>query len=170
MFRSLMGFDWKKSKAHWLLLSKFIHPQNIDNYVSSDFWESAINEHPNQAIKRFANEGLLALADLGNTLACKYKATELKDMLKQCGLPVSGKKDDMIQRLITADPIGMKNSTVGLTAYICTPKGKELAEQYLMDEKEKRNLGEKQVMEYLQRRMFREASKAVAAYEAVQVF
>jgi hypothetical protein len=165
-----MGFDWKKSKAHWLLLSKFIHGQNIDNYINSDFWECALCEHPNQAIRRFVNEDLLALADLENTLTCKYNVTELKDLLKQRGLPVSGKKGDMIQRLLTADPIGMKKSAIGLTVYICTINGKGLAEQYLIDEKEKRNLIEKQVMEYIQRRMFREASIAVAAYEAEQVF
>ncbi len=41
---------------------------------------------------------------------------------------------------------------------------------YLIDEKEKRILVENQVMEYLQKRMFKEASKAVATYEAEQVF
>jgi len=91
-------------------------------------------------------------------------------MLKQYGLPVSGRKDDMIKRLLMADPGGMKKSTAGLTIYICTPEGKGLAEQYLMDEKEKRNIVEKQVMEYLQRRMFRESSIAVATYEGEQVF
>lgn len=167
MLRSF-GYDWKKSKAHWLLLSKLIHTQDIDN-VDSDFWKSVLGELPNQAIKRFVNEGFVALADLENLLAYKHNITELKVMLKQRGLPVSGRKDDMIKRLVTADPAGMKKSTAGLTIYICTPKGRELAEQYLLDEKEKRNFVEKQVMEYLQKRMFKEASIAVATYEAEQV-
>ena len=170
MLRSLMGFDWKKSKAHWLLLSKFLHPENIEDFNKAEYWEGVLSEHPSKAIKRFVSEGLISMADLENTLAYKYKVTELKDMLKKRGLPVSGLKNEMIQHLITADPIGMKKSTGGLTIYICTPKGKELAEKYLIDEKEKRILIEKQVMVYLQKRLFKEASKAVAAYEAEQVF
>jgi len=44
MFRSRV-YDWKKSKAHWLLLSKFIHPRNIDD-INSDIWDSVLGENP----------------------------------------------------------------------------------------------------------------------------
>ena len=81
MLRSLTGFDWKKSKAHWLLLSKFIHPQNQDDFAKSDIWKDVLGEHPTQSIKRFLEEGLVTSADLKNTLAYKYKVAELKDML-----------------------------------------------------------------------------------------
>ncbi len=170
MLRSLTGFDWKKSKAHWLLLSKFIHPQNQDDFAKSDIWKDVLGEHPTQSIKRFLEEGLVTSADLKNTLAYKYKVAELKDMLKQRDLPVSGRKDDMIQRLVTTDPIGIKKSIAGLALLECTQHGKELAEKYLLNEKEKRNCVEQQVLEYIRKRMFREASVAVAAYEAEQVF
>ncbi|MFC1905151.1 hypothetical protein ACFLXT_05290, partial [Chloroflexota bacterium] len=49
-------------------------------------------------------------------------------------------------------------------------RGHEIAEQYLVAEKEKSAEVEHQVMEYLTNRKFREASLAVAAYEAEQVF
>lgn len=105
-----------------------------------------------------------------NVLSYKYKVSELKDLLKQRGLPVSGRKDDMIKRLITADPAGMKKTVAGLTILQCVQRGKELSEKYLLNEQEKRNHVEMQVMEYINKRMFKEASVAVAAYEAEQVF
>lgn len=170
MLRSLIGFDWKKSKAHWLLLSKFIHPQNPDDFSKSDIWENVLGEKPSQAVKRFLDEGLIAGAELENILAYKLKVSELKDMLKQHGLPVSGRKEDMIKRLVNADSLGMKKIIAGLTVLQCVQQGKEQAEKYLLYEKDKRNQVEMQVMEYIRKRMFREASLTVSAYEAKQIF
>ncbi len=146
MLRSIMGFDWKKSKAHWLLLSKFLYPQNPDDFSKSDIWESVLGEKPSQSIKRFLDEGLIAVADLENVLSYKYKVSELKDLLKQLGLSVSGRKDDMIKRLITADPVGIKKTIGGLTILQCVQHGKELSEKYLSNEQEKRNRVEMQVI------------------------
>jgi hypothetical protein len=113
---------------------------------------------------------LMTATDLNDLLSYKYKVTELKDMLKQRSLPVSGLKDELIQRLVQADPDGMKKSVAELSLLKCTQRGHEIAEQYLEAEKEKRAQVERQVMEYLSRRKFREASLAFAAWEKDQVF
>jgi len=170
MLRSLMGFDWKKSKAHWLLLTKFLHPQNPDDFSKSDIWESVLSEKPSKSIKRFIDEGLIGVADLENVLNYKYKVSELKEMLKQRELPVSGRKDDMIKRLVTTDPSGMKKTVAGLRVLQCGQHGKELAEKFLLGEQEKRSRVEMEVLEYIKKRKFKDASVAVAAYESEQVF
>lgn len=167
---SIMGFDWKKSKAHLLFLSKFIHAQQPDYFAKSDYWGKVLDEPPEQAIKRFVDEGILMNADLNELLSYKYKVNELKDMLKQRSLSVSGRKDEMIQRMMQIDPNGMKEAATGLTLLKCTQHGREIAEQYTASEKEKRIKVDQQVMEYIGKRMFREASMAVASYEAEQVF
>ena len=164
------GFDWKKSKAHLLLLSKFLHGPRPENSVESDGWRNALGEPSRQAIQRLLSEGMLMTADLNDYLSYKYKVNELKDMLKQRGLSASGRKDEMIQRLAQADPDGMKKAVAELTLIKCTQRGKEIAEQYLVAEDEKRSYVEKQVIEYLTKRRFREASLAVATYENEQVF
>lgn len=169
-----MGFDWRKSKAHLLLLSKFIHANSFESFAKHDYWkhwwDSLLGEPSQKAIKRFIDEGMLMTPDLNDLLSYKYKVTELKDMLKQRGLLVSGRKEEMIQRLTQADPDGMKKAVAELSLLKCTQRGHEIAEQYLEAEKEKLNNIERQVMEYLTRRKFREASMAVAAYETEQVF
>ncbi len=174
MLRSIMRFDWKKSKAHLLLLSKYIHANSFEDFARHDFWknwwDSLLGEPSSKAIKRFVDEGMLTTTDLNDLLSFKYKVTELQDMLKQRSLPVSGRKDELIHRLAQADPDGMRKAVAELSLLKCTQRGHEIAEQYLVAKKEKRDKVEQQVMEYLTRRKFREASLAVAGYETEQVF
>lgn len=170
MLRSLLGSEWRKSNAHLLLLSKFLHPRTADDFAESDAWRMALGEKPRQAIKRLLDENMLVQADLSTQLDYKFKAAELKDMLKKRGLPVSGRKGDLIQRLIQADPEGMNQAVSELTVLLCSEHGREIAEQYLANEKVKRRRIEQQVMEYLRQRKFKDASIAVASYEAEQVF
>lgn len=170
MFRIFKGFDWKKSNAHWLLLSKFLHPQNLENFAQSDIWESVLDEKPSQAIKRFLKEGLLEIAELENVLDYKYTVADLKKILTKYGLPVSGQKNDLIKRLTTTEYDSMKKATEGLTVLICTRRGRELSGEYLANEKINRSKTETQVLEYIKNRMFQEAVLAVVAFEAKQVF
>lgn len=170
MFRFMSSFTWKNSEAHLLLLSKFIHGQEIDYFVKWDNLEKALNETPQKAIKRFVDEGMLTNADLETIVAYKYKVSDLKDLLKQRGLAISGNKDELVKRILQADKAGMLKSTAGIELLTCTQAGREIAEQYLASEKEKRLKVEQQVIDYLVKRMFKEASLAVANYEAGQVF
>jgi hypothetical protein len=169
MLRSNREFDWQKSNAHWLLLSKFVHPRKLDDFAN-DSWENVLDELPKHAIERFAKEGLVSPANLVDTLSCKCGGAELKKMLKQRGLPVSGRKDEMIQRLVDADPDSMKIIAAGLIVLICTQHGKELADEYLATEKEKRGQVEQQTLEYIRKHDFKKASLTVSAFEAEQVF
>jgi hypothetical protein len=170
-----MGLDWQKSKSHLLLLQMYLHANNFENFARHEYWktnwDNVLGEPATQSIKRFIDEGMLMTAtDLNDLISYKYKVTELKDLLKQRGLPVSGHKEEMIKRLIQADLDGMRKAVAGLSLLKCTQRGYEIAEQYLEAEKEKRNSVERQVMEYLTKRKFREASLTVAAYEAEDGF
>lgn len=170
MLQSPLGFEWRKSKAHLLLLSKFLHPRMADDFVESDNWRTVLEENPKQAIKRFLDEGVLAQANLYAQLDYKFKATELKGMLKKRALAVSGRKDDLIQRLVQADPEGMKQAVAGLTVLLCSERDRETAEQYVVSEKAKRSNVEQQIMGCLRQRKFKEASVIVASYEVEQIF
>lgn len=160
----------RKSEAHLLLLSKFIRAQRPDSFAEPDYWEKALGEPLQRAIKRFEDEKMLITADLNALLSHKYKVNELKDMLKQRGLPVSGSKGELVQRLVQADPNGMRKAVAELRLLNCTERGREIAEQYLAAKRENMLKVRSQVMEYLTKRKFREASLTTAAYEAEQVF
>lgn len=170
MLRSLLGFDWRKSQAHLLLLSNFLHPNATQQFAKADYWKDALGETPQQAVKRFENEGVLVTPGLPGQLEYKYKTSELQAMLKQRGLPVSGRKGDLISRLVEADPAGMKKAVAGLTLLQCSDRGQEIAKQYLAADKEKRDAAEREVLAMLREGRLREASVLVASYEANQVF
>ncbi len=170
MFRFTKSFAWKNSEAHLLLLSKFIHGQEASYFIKWGNWEKILNESPQRAIKRFIDEGMLVNADLSTLLSYKYKVNELKDLLKQRKLAMSGTKDELVQRLIHVDNEGMTKLTAGMELLRCTQTGREIAEQYTASEREKRTKVEQQAIDYLAKRMFKEASLTVADYEAEQAF
>ena len=85
-------------------------------------------------------------------------------------MSVSGKKEELILRLIDADPGGMKKVIVGLNVFECTKKGIELADEYLISEKEKLVNVELQILEHIKNRDFKKASLTLASYESEQVF
>ena len=91
-------------------------------------------------------------------------------MLKQRGLPMSGRKEDLIAHLVQADTEGMKKAVAGLSVIHCTEQGLAVVEQYLNGEKEKRTKVEQQVINAIRKRKFKEASQLVAGFEAEQVF
>ncbi len=163
-------FNWQDSKAHLLLLSKFISAREASYFETGGYWEKVLNESPQIAIKRFVNGGMLVSVDLSTLISHKYKVSELKDLLKQRRLVVSGTKDELVQRLVQADKRGMIELTAGMNLLICTQAGREISGQYIAAEKEKRVKVEQQVVEYLAKQMFKEASLVVANYETEQVF
>lgn len=170
MLRSIFSQDWKESPAHLLLLSKFRNPHSIDDYSKRDEWKDVLNEEPSKAIKRMINDGYIVKGDLAYTLSYKYKVSELKILLGDSGLIKSGRKYELVTRLIDADKSGMRKMVKGIDVYICSDLGQELAEEYLAREKTNRQRTEKLVLSALFKHDFRKASKLVANFEANQVF
>ena len=169
MLRSIFS-DWRKSQAHLLLLSKFRSPRRIDDFAKKEEWEEVLKEKPEKAIKRFVKEGYVNKGDLVFKISYKYKVNDLKKILEERGLKKSGRKDELINRLIESDPSGMSKLSKGIDIYICTDIGEKIVEDYLETENKKREVVEKQTIFELSKHNFRKSSKLIANYEAGQVF
>jgi hypothetical protein len=170
MFGWLRKKDWRRSPAHLLLLSKFRNGDSPDRYRDAKYWEAVLKEKPLKVIEQFLKEGALEPEGLQKLVDYKFKASELKLMLKEKGLKVSGRKEELIQRLIENDKQSMCNATKGLDMYRCTSEGIQLAEHYLEGKKTKRNAAERDALDLLARKEFSKAVRIVAQYEASQVF
>ena len=129
-----------------------------------------LRENPLKAIARFLNEGVLELADLPELVDYSYKVSDLKNMLQKRELKISGRKVELIQRIIANDPEEMARLTKDLKLYRCTPEGIELAECYLENEKSKRVDAERESLYFLEKRDFTKAVRVMIGYEASQVF
>lgn len=170
MFDWLKKTDWKSSQPHLLLLSKFMRGDSPAHYVTAKHWQSILKEEPKKAIKRFIKEKMLEPAGLAELLHFKFKASELKNMLKVRQLKVSGRKLELITRLINFDKDGMIEATKGLHLLRCSSEAMRIAEEYISREKERRSTTETEVLRFLEIGEYINAVRTVVAFEASQVF
>ncbi|HNW79887.1 MAG TPA: SAP domain-containing protein [Methanoregulaceae archaeon] len=164
------GINYQFSKAHLLLLSKFLYPRKKDYYGKINEWLDVLHQPSEEAIETLLEEGLLREASLQEKIDCQFYLNELKSMLKEKKLPTSGKKALLIERLITADESGMKSLVGGESILICSEKGRLIAEEYLEREHTFRQNTEQIVLNYLLNGNYPEAIGAVISFEAKQVF
>ena len=170
MFDWLKRKDWRSSSAHLLLLSKFRKGDSPRRYRGTEYWAAALKEEPTKAITRFVRDGMLEPGGLRECMDYQFKVPDLKSMLKVRGLKVSGRKEDLIHRLIDNDAEAMTEATKGLDLYRCTMAGMQLAENYLERERVKREATECEVLKLITEGQFSKAVRLVAQYEAAQVF
>ena len=133
-------------------------------------WTDVLGEEPRTAIQRFIKQGLLERADLAGQLNWQYTAPDLKGFLKERKLPVSGRKGTLLERLIQADPKGMKKLAGDLVAYRCSEKGREIAEQFLLEEKNNAEKAREDAFSALERHEFKQAWQIMTSYNAQRVF
>jgi hypothetical protein len=166
----ILDFDWHKSPAHLLLLSKFIGPKKISDFLQNDSWEQVLHENPRKAIQRLINDRAITNGDLVAKLEYQFTVPQLRGILKEYKLPTNRCKAELVERLIQSDIEKMKTYVVGLEVFKCTEYGRSLAEQYKAQEKSKRENVEKKIYNLLKQKQFRDASLAVSSYLSQQVF
>lgn len=124
--------------AHSLLLSRFTSPSAPRwdmNPAGTSAWTAALSETPNSAISRFIQENLLVPFSpstpeaLTQALGSIYGVVQLKAMLKLRQLKVSGKKDELIARLVDFDSQGLIRHVLALGLYHCSDAGMNLVFQ-----------------------------------------
>ncbi len=170
MFDSPRMTAWRYSAPHLLLLSKFIHGDSAARYAEAEYWKSALKEEPKEVIQRFIQEGMLEPAGLAELMDHKFKASELKEILKARLLKVSGRKPEMISRLVDSDKEGMVSATKDVKLLKCSAEAIRLAEVYIECVKERKAEAGDEVLRLLENREYANAVRTVAAFEAAQVF
>jgi hypothetical protein len=158
------------SKAELLLLSKFRRPHAIEDYSKSESWKYVLRREPERVIRDFYKNNLIEIAGLPDRVSFRYTVGDLKRILRKKGLPVSGKKFDLISRLIDIVPLEMDTATKNIEVFVCSEVGREISESFISEENNKREKAELLVVEALKNRAFETASKLVAEFEAQQIF
>lgn len=125
-----------------MLLSKFSNARTADALPPghwSDQWRSALGETHEDAIRRFIDAGLLVPCSLSQRLAWKVPYTELKRILRDRKLKVSGRKAEMAARLCESDPGEMGKIVAGLRLLQCSESGRTLASAVIARKSEMQN-------------------------------
>lgn len=163
--------DWRTSKAHLLLLSKFLVARSLSAYKQADdYWKPVLGETATQAITRFRKDGMVEPAPLADILSSQMTVAKLKPLLQDRGLPVKGKKANLIESLIAADPTAAQRLVTDKDIYTCSSKGRAIAEPFVQQQKDERLHAEQSSLEAIQSGNYRTASRIVRRYEAAQVF
>ncbi len=161
--------NWQPSEAHLLFLSKFISGQQLE-HMMNDYWREPLRELPTVAAQRFIAMGWLVPASLAAKMGSRFKAGHLKPLLKERNLRVSGRKEELIDRLIAADISGMEALVKDMNVYECSPTARDLAEKYKLEQAQQRAIAENKSLEQLRSHDFRGACLTVTTFEAMQVF
>lgn len=170
MFAWLKKNDWKKSHAHLLLLSKFLHVNSEDWFIGNERWKGVLNEEPEKAIDQFIKDKAIERATLFDSVSYQFTVSALKLMARENGLKISGRKDELVNRLIDHDEIYMKNLSKNKILYICTDSGKKIAENYLLEKEIQRKCAINKSFKFISKKDFFSAIDIVARYESSQVF
>lgn len=160
--------DWHTSRAHLLLLTKFAPYSARDSFPA--YWSDPLGEPPSVAIKRFIKDGYIQPCHLEGKVDIKFKVTELKGILKKRGLKCTGRKADLIARLIENNYSLVQEITRDVDAFECTPLGCERVVAFKQEMQDERDQAERDVLNLLDRRDFIGASRRMARFEATQVF
>ena len=139
----------------------------LEQVVNKDYWGAMLHEKPRKTAERFMKEGMIERVALllPERVALRFTVKELKEILKSKNLKASGSKSDLIQCLTQNAPVEMDKATSTIERYQCTAEGRRIAEQYLAEEQEKREVIGDRVFELVSRRDFDGAVDALEEYK-----
>ncbi len=158
----------RESRANLMLLAKFLRPEQLSELGS--YWDEALGESRLGVVNRLIDQGLIIPAPLEVKLDLKIKVPDLKSMLKKQGIKQTGRKAELLARLIENDFASLQKMVGRWRIYQCSDVGRTLALEFETALEAERNQAESDVLELLTEGDYRSASLRMASFEAKQVF
>src|ERR1700728_760731 len=159
--------DWRHSEIHLMLLARFLDRASADS--APEYWESALGEAPGLAVKRFLQSGLLVPTSLATTVAYCNTVAILKKLLKERQLKVSGKKQELAERLVDADSESMSRLHVHRQVVACSPEARNHVIRYLESKRQEYDRAIQDSLAALRVREFEKASHTIRAFQSKQL-
>jgi hypothetical protein len=154
----LVPINWASSQPHLALLEKFLSAREVKNWFL-ELWAPAFGTNPQRVIDGLIVHGALELAP---TVA------DLKILLSSRGLKVSGKKAELIQRLLEADPKGMEIPHAHRMILRCTPAASQAVSRWKAEQARVFETASDSVIAALRNRHFKEAIRTADAYRKIK--
>jgi hypothetical protein len=123
-------------------------------------WKAALGESEKEALRRLVKAGHLTPCPLPERLANCFSAAQLKQMLRDRQLKLSGRKEEMAERLCNADEAAMEKAVAGMVLLRCSDTGQQLANQFIARQEEMR----RKALEALMQRNFKLAISVVSLF------
>ena len=150
---------------HIVFLSLFRSASSLENGYWQEVWTKTLGRPYKRTIDELVKKGLLAEPTIKQKLDIEIRVSELKQVLREHGLKVSGDRDELIARYVENLPDHARESVSRLNElYICTKEGMEKvrALDNMIDERRARSKIE--VRGLLAKRRFDQAAKVIKAF------
>jgi len=155
------------------VLIKFLKPLPKD-YLLTLYWkleyENQSKKQLSTVIEKLITSKFIETPQLDKVLDYQFCVQELKEFCKQREIKRTGRKAEIIERLIINDEPGMKLEVKKNNLYICSDKGRKLAEEYIKKRTEEKELAEKTIIDSLEKRNFKLAIRTKILYQTNQFF
>lgn len=163
------------SQAHQLLLAQFRTAREVPatGYLAGhplEQWTEVLQQPLSSAIKSLATQGLIEVPTDEEIIESALKVPEIKDRLRKLGLPLSGKKMQLAERLALADPALAKSLAKDHLLFKGTLQGARQIAEFLEASEAARSAIEESVIQFLADDSYRRAARTLAEFEAAQVF
>ena len=124
-----------QKSSHLFFLTTFLQPRLSGDLpiMSATEWEQVLGEHPSEVTRQLEGRGLVIRSNLALHLDHKFSVDELKGLLKTRGLALSGRKDELILRLMETRHPDMWEIVSGLRLLQCSEQGTQIVAQFLGD-------------------------------------
>lgn len=165
-------------EARIMFLQKFqscaMSAEEIVSYDSDDGWTSALNALPSQLVFQYKKDGLIEQLELSLHLKTLMDGlvtvASLKKMLGSLGCKKTGRKSDLIDRLIEADRDAAISMLPVGPRWGVTEKGSVLINNYREKKKSEKEKLEDDILALVANKLFLRASERRAEYNSRQVF
>lgn len=149
-------------------LGKFLHGANPQK-VAHPGWDHALGKPARQVVDHLQRAGWLIEAPLHVKLGCGHTVAGLKPELKARGLAVSGKKDQLIHRLLIADPQGAALLASAHPIWCCSEPAAAAARAYEEDRAQRQETAQRNALTALFDNRVPDAVRAIVAFECTEV-
>jgi hypothetical protein len=159
----LMPTNWASSQPHLALLERFLSARDAKDGFP-DYWAPAFGMSPQCVIDGMVAHGALEPLPLLEKIEFCHTVAELRKILSSRGLKVSGKKAELVQRLLEADPKGMEKLCAHRMILRCTPAANQGVSRWEAEREKAFETATDDVIAALRNRNFKAAIRTADAY------
>jgi hypothetical protein len=159
----------EQSKAHELFFIDFSDQHVFLLAYDEGHWDKKLGESGYAVLQRFIDEGLIEPVPLTHAIERLFKKEQIITFLRDRGLKLSGKKEELVARLVEGDPVWAKEQSKAYHFYQRTAAGNEIAKTIAGKIGRESGELEARLLSLIYDGKYEEAYRKLASWDAEQV-